>query len=285
MHARREPPAAVSPAHIEPGTARYFASLYADAVRREVLGTLFEIEQEIATSLRPGLEHAVAHLRLGWWREEADRFARGTPSHRCTRRLLELAGGTAHPIEINGLVECTAWDLAAAPCETQAELDHQCELWARAMIIPFASCGPGALRTDGEVASAALRTGAALREIELLLQLAPDARRGRLRVPLDELDRMAIEPRTLAHPPWPAMLSEHLRRRFAILRATCEASFTELAPAARSHLTGLAAWCAVAASDARRATRALPAESPTRPLQRIADNVRAWRAARGALRA
>ncbi|MGH8284652.1 MAG: squalene/phytoene synthase family protein, partial [Steroidobacteraceae bacterium] len=240
MRAKREPLPEPAAEVVEPGSARYFAWLYADAGRRELLSTLLGIEREIESSLRPGLEHQVAHMRLAWWQEECDRFARGTPVHPTTRRLLQLAGSCADAVKLHGLVDSVAWDLAAAPCETRNALEQHCERWADAVIVPFAVCGPNAVRADAALAQSARSAGRALREIELLLRLAPDARRGRLRLPLDELDSLGIEPRALANPPWPEPLNAWMRQRYEALRGSLRGAFATLDPPARRETSALA---------------------------------------------
>src|SRR5882724_5834442 len=70
-------------------SARYFALLYSPAPQRLVLDALFGIEREIFESLRPGLDHHVAHSRLQWWREECERTAAGRPVHPLTRALVD----------------------------------------------------------------------------------------------------------------------------------------------------------------------------------------------------
>ena len=55
------------------GTPRYFAWLYSSARMQAVLKPLFGIETEVNAGLQPGLEHSVAHVRMTWWAEEAER--------------------------------------------------------------------------------------------------------------------------------------------------------------------------------------------------------------------
>ena len=69
---------------------RSLARLYSSTVQRPVLAALSSLEREIGVSLRPGLDHQVAHTRLAWWREECDRTARGSPAHPLTRELAAL---------------------------------------------------------------------------------------------------------------------------------------------------------------------------------------------------
>jgi phytoene/squalene synthetase len=271
MHAKRDsadPPA-------PPGSARYFAWLYAGEAGREPLALLLTIEHEIEASLRAGVEHHIAHLRLQWWREECARFARGAPVHPATRRLGELVGDRAATFDLAGLVDSVAWDLAAAPSETRAELERLCDRWARAMIVPLAA--PAAQST-------AHTAGRALREMEQLRALAADARLGRLRLPLDELDALRIEPRALASPPWPEPLAEHLRRRYASLRRACADAWGALDPRAQAALPGLAAWCAVESASSARAAAQLPHAWRQRRRHAVSNALRAWRAARTAHR-
>ena len=70
---------------ILPGTPRYFAWLYSDARLQALLTPLFGIETEINAALQPGLEHSVAHVRMTWWAEEAQRLRAGHALHPLTR--------------------------------------------------------------------------------------------------------------------------------------------------------------------------------------------------------
>jgi 15-cis-phytoene synthase len=81
------------PATPESHSARYFALLYSPASQRLVLDALFGIEREIFESLRPGLDHHVAHSRLQWWREECERAVVGRPVHPLTRALVDAVTG------------------------------------------------------------------------------------------------------------------------------------------------------------------------------------------------
>jgi phytoene/squalene synthetase len=269
MSAKREARSRPATHLIEPGSARYFAWLYAGE-QQPLAEALFEIEHEIGTSLRPGLEHQVAHLRLAWWRDECDRFSRGTPVHPATRRLLQLLPPQPGSSELGGLVECASWDLAAAPADTRDDLHRYCERWSRAMIVPWAAAASSA--------DAACALGVALRETELLVHLAPDARSGRLRIPLDTLDALQIEPRCLAKPPWPAALASHVQERFELLGSVLRRNLGALDRPA------LHAWSAVTRASARRATTALPHACVRGRFDGLLDALHAWRAARASLR-
>src|SRR5207248_2356160 len=161
------PRARAMPDRPEAPAARALAWLYSPRALREPLATLFALEREIGESLRPGLDHQLAHARLAWWREECERTAQARPSHPLTR-----------------------------------ELEGYCERWSAAMIEPAVQ-----LAAPAAAAEPARALGRSLCEIELLLSLASDARLGRLRLSLDELECAPATAEELARPPWPAALA------------------------------------------------------------------------------
>src|SRR5579862_7871234 len=98
------------PAAPAPGSHRYFTLLYAPASRREELNTLLAVADEIGAPSHAA-DHTVAHVRLEWWRREADRFAGGEPEHPWLRALLMHHPSTARP-NLRSLVDAAAVDLA-----------------------------------------------------------------------------------------------------------------------------------------------------------------------------
>jgi 15-cis-phytoene synthase len=302
--------------------SRYLACLYSPAPKRAVLDKLCEIESEIATSLRPGIDHHVAHARLQWWQEECERCAQGRPVHPLTRELVKAYGaptaGEPSPLAgISGFVDTAVWDLASATFETRKELTAYCERWAAAMFETAAAQGvsaaagaqttnaaqgvgaaAGAQATNAaqEVSAAAgtqvtnapravsrwRALGAAVREIELLTDLAREAHAGRVRVPLDELERAGVEVKSLAKPPWPTPLAAVLRERHEALRATIGESLSAFEREEQSGFRGLLVWAALAWQQSARVQHALPNIILPRPYHALADGWQAWRAARRA---
>ena len=323
--------------------SRYLAWLYSPEAQQPVLAKLCEIESEIASSLRPGIDHHVAHARLQWWQEECERCAQGRPVHPLTRELVKAYGapaaGQPSPLAgLSGFVDTAVWDLAGATFETRKELTAYCERWAAAMFEVAAPSGlqpteaahaaratqaarmmqasdasdasgsaaagvgttaaaqatNAASRADPITAAQAANTapgapraispwrvlGAAVREIELLANLAREAHMGRVRVPLDELDRAGVPVNGLAKPPWPAPLASLLRERHEALRATLGASLAGLGRDEQAGFRGLLVWAALAWQQSARAQRALPGIILPRRYHALADGWQAWRAAR-----
>jgi 15-cis-phytoene synthase len=262
----------------EADTPRFLAWLYSTPAQQPVLAALCAIEREVGASVRPGADHQVAHTRLEWWRGECARCAAGQPQHPLTRelriqlqRLMPAAQVDSALAELAGLTDAAAWDLANATFERRAELTAYCRRWAAAMIAPL-----------GAAAADWTDFGAALRELELLGRLAPDARSGRARIPLDELAQAAVAPQALATPPWPEGLVGILHGRHQALRQRLAAAVTALTPASQQNSRGLLVWAALAWQASQRAEHALPRVAAASIASAAAANWRAWRAARAA---
>ena len=263
----------------DPGPIRALVWLYSRDTQRAVLTALTGIEAEVAASLAPGLEHAVAHARLAWWREECARAAAGTAAHPLTQQLQALFTGEARSAlrGLAGFVDAATWDLASATFETRRELDAYCERWSAALVEPFATF---ALKDSGR---ADVRSfGRALREIELLCALVSDGRVGRVRIALADLEAAQLRPEQLAQAPWPAEVSAFVRTQHRRARAELARCANALPPADQPPLRALLVWATLARERSRRFVAALPQATPTGDHHAPLDGWRAWRAARRA---
>ena len=124
--------------------------------------------------------------------------------------------------------------------------------------------------------------GAAMRELELLTDLAREAHFGRLRIPLDELEAARVDPGALAKPPWPDAAVQLLRARHSALRDTIMRLTVNIEREEQHALRGVLVWAASTRRLSQRAERALPDKLGPGRFDAISDAWFAWRMARRA---
>jgi hypothetical protein len=96
-----------------PGSARYFALLYAPRSHRPALARLLALADEIGAGVTRGLDHDLAHARLAWWQHEAEQYALGRAQHPWLRIRPDEQSG-APRVDLESLVQAAAIDLAQA---------------------------------------------------------------------------------------------------------------------------------------------------------------------------
>ena len=168
---------------VPPGSMRYFAWLYTPAPYRDLLTSLFVIENEIQSSARAA--HEVAHTRLQWWRGEIDRLVNRSAQHPATQ-ILQSALPTTDFSLLHELLAAADMDLARMTYHTQTELSAY--LTRSGGTIFSLAATSEAHRTR------AAELGALVRRVETLRDFHADLRAGRLYWPLDELTQLGIAP-------------------------------------------------------------------------------------------
>jgi hypothetical protein len=192
-----------------PGSRRYFTLLYTPQARREALNTLLAVADEIGSAPAASADHSVAHLRLEWWRREAELFARGEPQHPWLRSLL-----TQHPaaaaLDLQSLVEAAAMDLATRTLASQ----HGHAL--RRALFELAAC---ALLTQPLAASLRERIGELGANLERLEGNSCDTEaRAALRQQLQQID-VALQPSLTPLLVWLALVARRSHLRPALLES------------------------------------------------------------------
>lgn len=265
-----------------PGSLRQFAVTYAPPHARPVLEALYAYEAEIADTTRAS-SHEVAHTRLAWWRDEVDCLLAARPRHPVTRALLPLRdrAGDDLALLLEPLVAAEI-DLARLTLDDAQQVERYCFRAAGSLqtLAAIASLDSGTLG-DAE-RTFARRLGVAVRRTEHLRDLRADLAAGRLRLPLDALTAIGVDPQALRVDAIPPAFQD-------LLRATRDELQRELATVGEL-LDGEARTCQrqglVLAALHRKLLAQIrhgPALAPTRA--EVPPWTRLWTAWRTALRA
>ena len=217
-----------------PGSLRQFAVTYAPPHARPLLEALYAYEAEIADTTRAS-SHEVAHTRLAWWRDEADRLLRGQPRHPVARALLPLRDRAGDDLALlHEPLVAAEIDLARLTLDDASEVERYCFRAAGSVqtLAAIASRDSGPL-SDAE-RTFARRLGVALRRTEHLRDLRADLAAGRLRLPLDALTAIRVDPQQLRPDAVPPAFVELLHATRDELQKELAAVGTLLDPTART---------------------------------------------------
>ncbi len=153
------------------------------------------IPDDIVDEAGPEVARAELNRRLDAWRDEVERTYAGKPATAATAALAEVLPSFPIPKDaLLGLVEGCRMDLERSRYRSFAELERYCELVA-VTISDISLAIFGVLR--GEAAAAGRHLAMALQLTNICRDVGEDVGRGRIYLPLDELERFGVTERDL----------------------------------------------------------------------------------------
>ncbi len=184
------------------GSSFHYAFLFLPPPRRAAITAFYAFCREVDDVVDEVHDPQVAATKLAWWRQEVARSFEGQPSHPVMRALLPLA--QAHQItaaHLLAVIEGCQMDLTQSRYLDFAGLARYCHLVAGVV-------GEVAARifgyTDPATLAYAHRLGLALQLTNIIRDVGDDARRGRIYLPLAELQRFDVKAHELLlrNAPW-----------------------------------------------------------------------------------
>lgn len=226
------------------------------------------LEAEFEALATPAVDHGVAHVKLGWWREECARLGAGAPRHPLTRALADggAAGAPAQAL-LSAALDAAARRLAghvpADEAELLAELGRSSGLGTRL----------ATLREAAPVRRHAESLAVAIALVGLAGDVRGAARAGDLRLPLAPLRAAGIEPPALGATDLPAPVEALLRALLARALGLIDSARAGLpaGSAARAAVAGAEVEAALAARRARALLASARLEAP------LAGRLEVWR--------
>jgi phytoene synthase len=172
------------------GSSFYYSFRFLPAPRRRAITALYAFCREVDDVVDECTDPLVARTKLDWWRREIDALYEGRPSHPVTRALEPAVRSygleRAHLLEI---VEGMQMDLDWNRYPDFATLEVYCHRVAGVVGILSASIFG---YTDRATLGYARDLGIALQLTNIARDVGEDARRNRIYLPLDELERFGV---------------------------------------------------------------------------------------------
>lgn len=172
------------------GSSFYYSFRFLPETRRQAITALYAFCREVDDVVDETHEHDVAHARLAWWREEIGRLYAGSPTHPVTRALAPHVGPFDLPeAAFREIIDGMEMDLKFARYETFDMLALYCRRVAG--VVGELSARIFGL-SDPRTLQYAERLGLALQLTNIIRDVGEDVRRGRIYLPIDELQRFDV---------------------------------------------------------------------------------------------
>ncbi|HET9821995.1 MAG TPA: presqualene diphosphate synthase HpnD [Burkholderiaceae bacterium] len=173
------------------GSSFYYAFRFLPPDRRAAITAFYAFCREIDDVVDEVSDAGVAATKLAWWREEVARAYAGRPSHPALQALMPHASAYAIGADhLLAVIEGCEMDLRQTRYLDFAGLSRYCHLVA-GIVGEVAANIFG--RTQVQTIAYAHRLGLAMQLTNIIRDVGEDARRGRIYLPLDELQRFDVK--------------------------------------------------------------------------------------------
>jgi phytoene synthase len=176
------------------GSSFYYSFVFLPQETRRAITAFYALCRELDDVVDECRDSHVAETKLNWWRDEIGRFAEGSPEHPFTLALLDTQPGRAVSQDLLlEIVDGMAMDLDHARYPDFKSLHLYC--YRVAGVVGEVAAGIfGGERgaEDRAVRRYAHELGLAFQLTNIIRDVGEDARRGRIYLPQDELERFGV---------------------------------------------------------------------------------------------
>ena len=172
------------------GSSFAYSFRFLPAARRRAMTALYAFCREVDDVVDEAAEPGVARMKLAWWRIEVAAMYGGTPQHPVAQALKAVVGEYALPREhFDAIIDGMAMDLEQNRYLDFATLERYCHRVAGVVGLLSAEIFG---YTDPTTRGYAHELGIAFQLTNIIRDVGEDARRGRIYVPQDELQRFGV---------------------------------------------------------------------------------------------
>ena len=173
------------------GSSFYYAFLFLPKPRRIAITAFYAFCREVDDVVDDSVDLGVAGTKLAWWQAEVARSFAGQPSHPVMQALMPLAGDfKIEQRHLQAVIEGCQMDLVQTRYLDYLALQRYCHLVAGVV-------GEVAARifgqTQAQTTAYAHKLGQALQLTNIIRDVGEDALRGRIYLPLSELQQFEVK--------------------------------------------------------------------------------------------
>jgi phytoene synthase len=168
----------------------YYSFRFLDPGRRQAITALYAFCREVDDAVDECADPAVAAMKLAWWRKEVEALYAGRPTHPVTQALATALPRFDLPAELlQEIIDGMEMDLRQNRYPDYAALNLYCYRVASVVGLLAAEIFG---YTDRRTQKYAHELGLAFQLTNIIRDVGEDARRGRIYLPLDELERFGV---------------------------------------------------------------------------------------------
>jgi len=199
------------------GSSFYYAFMFLPARRRAAITAFYAFCREVDDVVDEVHDPSVAVAKLAWWRKEVGESFAGTPHHPATQALMPyVAEFDIREDHLAAVVDGCRIDLTQTRFLDWPDLERYCHLVA-GVVGEVAANIFG--RSSNQTIQYAHRMGLAFQLTNIIRDIGDDARRGRVYIPISELQRYDVKVSEILRREAPWGYSE---RFDALMRAQAE---------------------------------------------------------------
>ncbi|WP_374276772.1 presqualene diphosphate synthase HpnD [Azonexus sp.] len=172
------------------GSSFYYSFLFLPAERRRAIMALYAFCREVDDVVDECHDPALASTKLAWWRQEVSRIADGQPQHPVGQALQAASRDFSLPAEqLLEIIDGMEMDLQQSRYLDFKGLSLYC--YRVASVVGLLSAEIFGYR-DRQTLKYAHDLGMAFQLTNIIRDVGEDARRGRIYIPIDELQRFNV---------------------------------------------------------------------------------------------
>lgn len=267
------------------GSSFYYSFLFLKGARRQAITALYAFCREVDDIVDESTDGAVARRQLAWWREELDAMQAGTPNHPVSRALApHMNSFRIRQRWLNEIIDGMAMDL-----EQDRYLDFEGLALYCHRAAGVVGCAAAQIfgAQDEQTLRYAERLGLALQLTNIIRDVGEDARRGRIYLPVEDLDRFGVSQQDILASRYSDGFAELMQFQFERAQQTYREAYALLADRdRRNQRPGLmmAGIYAVLLREIRRDNfQVLHQRTALTPIRKLLIASRVWMTARAPL--
>ena len=173
------------------GSSFYYAFQFLPPERRAAITAFYAFCREVDDVVDEVHDTGVAATKLAWWRKEVAQAYAGQPQHPVMRALMPVTQAYDIRAEhLNAVIEGCEMDLSQTRYLDYAGLQRYCHLVAG--VVGEVACNIFG-RTSEQTLAYAHKLGQAMQLTNIIRDVGDDARRGRIYLPVSELQQFDVK--------------------------------------------------------------------------------------------